>query len=131
MDKTLLILILIYSIFGLIMILSASSASTILRYHVSSNHFFIRQLIVLILSYIGGFVLLFIDTKYYKPFSYLGIVVIIASLFLVLAYGKISGNAQSWFAIGPFNFQPSEVAKLGLIIFFASLLTDIKENGKK
>jgi len=32
--------------------------------------------------------------------------------------------------LGGFNFQPSEVAKLGLIIFYASLLTDIKENGK-
>ena len=32
--------------------------------------------------------------------------------------------------MGGFNFQPSEVAKLGLIIFYASLLADIKENGK-
>lgn len=39
-------------------------------------------------------------------------------------------GAKRWIRIGGFNFQPSEVAKLGLIIFFASLLTDIKENGK-
>lgn len=40
------------------------------------------------------------------------------------------GGAKRWIVIAGFNFQPSEVAKLGLIIFFASLLTDIKENGK-
>ena len=119
MDKTLFILMVVYSIFGLIMILSASSASTILRYHVSSNHFFIRQLIALILAYIAGFVILFIPTKKYKPFAYLGLALIVGSLFLVFAYGKISGNAQSWFAIGPFNFQPSEFAKTVIIVFMA------------
>ena len=40
------------------------------------------------------------------------------------------GGAKRWIRIAGFNFQPSEFAKLGLIIFFASLLTDIKDNGK-
>lgn len=39
-------------------------------------------------------------------------------------------GAKRWIRIGGFNFQPSELAKLALIIFFASFLTDIKEKGK-
>ncbi|MBQ6840955.1 MAG: FtsW/RodA/SpoVE family cell cycle protein [Bacilli bacterium] len=118
-DKTLLILTIIYSVFGLMMILSASSASTVLRYQVSSNHFFIRQLIVLILAYIVGFVILFIPTKKYKFISYAGTIGVFFLLVLVLVKGEITNNAQSWFAIGPFNLQPSEFAKTVLILFTA------------
>lgn len=118
-DKTLLIIVIIYSIFGLMMILSASSASTILRYNVSSNHFFIRQLIVLVLSYVAGFVVLLIPTRRYKAISYIGIAGIIFLLILVLVKGEINHNAQSWFEIGPFNLQPSEFAKTVLILFMA------------
>ena len=67
-DKLLLFLVTALCILGLVMIYSASSASTILRYHVSSNHFFIRQLLVLILSYCAGMIVLFIPTKRYKFF---------------------------------------------------------------
>ena len=39
-------------------------------------------------------------------------------------------GAKRWIRIAGFNFQPSELAKLGLILFFASLLADIKEKDK-
>ena len=118
-DKTLFILITIYCIFGLIMIFSASSASTILRYKVSANHFFLRQLLVLIIGYIIGFIILLFPTRKYGFLSYLFVGGIIFLLVLVLIKGKIAGNAQSWFSIGPFNLQPSEFAKIAIIIFMA------------
>lgn len=41
-----------------------------------------------------------------------------------------AGGATRWINIGGFNFQPSELAKLVFILFFASLMSDLKENGK-
>lgn len=120
MDKTLLALTVILSVLGLVMILSASSASTILRYHVSSNHFFIRQLLVLIISYLIGICILFVPTKKYRLPAYAGIIGTIVLLILVLVKGRISGNAQSWIPIGPFNLQPAEFAKTIMIVFMAS-----------
>lgn len=130
-DKTLFIMTIIYSIFGLMMILSASSASTVLRYQVSSNHFFIRQLIVLVAAYIAGFIILFIPTKKYKSISYLGVLGVFFLLILVLVKGKITNNAQSWFAIGPFNLQPSEFAKTVLILFSAVFYHNLTYSNQK
>jgi len=120
MDKPLLILTILYSILGLIMILSASSISAVLRYHVSSSHFFIRQLIFIIATFtVGlGFVIRFPTSKYkyITPFMVIGIA---ASLIGLFVYGKIAGGAQSWYRLGFFNLQPSEFAKSVIIIYMA------------
>ena len=131
MDKFLLVLIIIYSVLGLIMILSASSVSTVLRYHVSSYHFFIRQLAALIVAYLIGFFILFIPTKRYGFLSYLAVFGVIGLLVLVLIYGKITNNAQSWFKIGPFTLQPSEFAKTVIIIFMAVFYNILTERRNK
>ena len=131
MDKFLLVLIIIYSVLGLIMILSASSVSTVLRYHVSSYHFFIRQLAALIVAYFIGFFILFIPTKRYGFLSYLAVFGVIGLLGLVLVYGKITNNAQSWFKIGPFTLQPSEFAKTVIIIFMAVFYNILTERRNK
>lgn len=130
-DKTLLFLIIIYSVFGLVMIFSASSASTILRYQVPSNYFFMKQLLALIISFIGGFIILFIPTQKYKMLSYLAILGEIGLLLLVLVNGKISGNAQSWIQIASFSLQPSEFAKTFLIIFMAVYYNNLTRNNQK
>ena len=119
MDKTLFFLLVVYCIFGLMMILSASSVSTVLRYNVSSNHFFVRQLAALIVAFFGGFIVLLIPTNKYKGISYLGLLGVIMLLLLVLVKGEITNNAQSWFEVGPFNLQPSEFAKTVTILFMA------------
>lgn len=120
MDKPLLILTILYSILGLVMILSASSVSAVLRYHVSSSYFFIRQFIFIIVSFmIGfGFVLKFPTSKYkyVTPLLVIGIMVALAGLFI---YGKISNGAQSWYRLGFFNLQPSEFTKSVIIIYMA------------
>ena len=130
-DKLLLFLVTALCILGLVMIYSASSASTILRYHVSSNHFFIRQLLVLILSYCVGMIVLFIPTKRYKFLVYIYSIGVFLLLVLVLAKGKIAGNAQSWFDLGPFNLQPTEFAKTALILFMAVYYNNLSKKNSK
>lgn len=120
MDKPLLILTIVYSILGLIMILSASSVSAVLRYQVPSSYFFFRQALFILASFFVGFVIILrIPTEKYKyltPFMMIGIVVSLAGLFI---YGKITNGAQSWYRLGFFNFQPSEFAKSVLIMYMA------------
>jgi rod shape determining protein RodA len=51
----------------------------------------------------------------------------IALLVVVLAIGTIRGNARSWFIFGERGFQPSEIAKLALIITLAKQLTRYRD----
>ena len=78
-----------------------------------------------------------IDYRIYRKLKWIIYVVIVVLLLLVSFAGSSSGvsglsagGATRWINIAGFNFQPSEVAKLAFIIFFASLLADIKEKDK-
>ena len=110
----------IYSIFGLIMIFSSSSVSTVLRYNVPQYHFMARQAIFILASFLVGLIIVLrIPTskyKYFTPIAIIGIVVALVGLFV---YGRITNNARSWYDIGPFALQPSEFAKSIIIVFMA------------
>jgi rod shape determining protein RodA len=62
--------------------------------------------------------------KTYTPIIFAGSVV---TLMAVLIIGRTALGAQRWIAIGPFTFQPSEFAKIGLIITLAAFLSGKKE----
>ena len=129
MNFGLLIIMIIFSIFGLIMIFSASSIAAVLRYQVSSNHFVIRQLVSTIGGFILGFIIMAIPTKQYRFFSKIliyGMTCLLAFLFIG---GVAGGGAQSWFDLGAVNFQPSEFGKLFIIIYLA--VSYNKMSGKK
>ena len=132
MDLWLLLIMIIYSIVGLIMIFSSSSVSTVLRYNVPQYHFFVRQAIFLVASFIIGFLIVIrfptSKYKYIAPFAIVGIIVALIGLF---AYGRITNNAQSWYDLGPFALQPSEFAKSIIIVFLAVAYSRLekKKNG--
>lgn len=119
MNYLLLLLMIVYSAFGLLMIFSSSSVTAVLRYGKSSNYFFIRQLMWVILGYMIGFVVLFINTKIYRFFSKIAMFVILLLLVVIFSVGKIAGGALSWFDLGFLKFQPTEAAKIVLIVYLA------------
>lgn len=127
-DKPLLFTTMIFFIFGLVMILSASSMESYMRYGSSPYYYFIRQAIFIGVGSILFLIIIRIPTKAYKSLSYLLMLIIIISLGALTAYGYAAKNAQSWFQIGPINIQPSEFAKIISIIFLASYYNKNKNN---
>lgn len=115
----LLILMILYMVFGLLMIFSASSVAAVLRYKVPSNYFFLRQLTWILLSLIPGFVVLLVNTKYYRYFSKWVMFAAVAALVLLFTVGVVAGGARSWFDAGEINVQPTEFVKIILIIYLA------------
>lgn len=119
LDKPLLIVTIVLCCIGLLMVFSSSSVAAILRYHKAPTYFFIRQLIFFIVSFILGYIIMHIPTKYYKSIYWIAIFAIIGLLFALLLYGSITNHVQSWFYIGPIAVQPSEFSKSIIIIFMA------------
>ena len=122
-DYTLLITVFLLLSLGLIMVLSASSP-TALSEGTSSYAYFIRQLVFAILGLIAMFAISKIDYRFYKKVYKIGYILAIVLLLAVLLIGKTVNGAKRWIVItGALSFQPSEVVKLLMIIFYAAVLT--------
>lgn len=82
-----------------------------------------KQLIWIGASLLIGFVILLIDAKFFNAFSMWIYVIVLASLFMVLVYGKATKGATSWIDLGAgIKFQPSEFAKMATALALASYL---------
>ena len=119
LDKPLLICSLVLFVFGLIMILSASSMESYMRYNYSPYHYFFRQLIFLIIGSIGFIFTIIFPTKNYRKLDKLLLFISIVSLAGLLIYGHDANNAASWYKIGPITIQPSEFTKIFIILYMA------------
>lgn len=104
-----------------------SSSSIWAEYKFNDSFHYVKQQI---LFGIIGLVLLFfvakIDYKiYYKKANViLGVCLFLLVLVLIPGIGSVRNGSRSWFGIGPFGIQPSEFAKLGLIIFASKYLSN-------
>ncbi len=120
LDKPLLLIMLIFFVFGLIMIFSASSIVSVVGYNQQPYAFFIKQALFLTVGLLAFFIIVFIPTETYRPLSKFLILIAIASLVGLFVYGEITNNAKSWYHIGGFTLQPSEFAKTILIMYLGS-----------
>ncbi|MDD5686215.1 MAG: putative lipid II flippase FtsW [Elusimicrobia bacterium] len=103
---------------GIIMVYSASGIMADYKYG-SSTMFFWKQLLWVCL---GGISMLFFSYFDYNKLRSMVIPLLLFTFVLlvfVLIFGTTVGGAKRWLRFGPLGFQPSEVAKLTVIIFLA------------
>ncbi|MDD3776931.1 MAG: putative lipid II flippase FtsW [Actinomycetota bacterium] len=117
------VLVFILSVLGIIMI---SSASTVIgeRYFGDPYWYFRRQILWWVLSIAAMIIVSKINYQVYRRISIAAILVAIVLLALVLIPGIAEeiGGAKRWINLWFFNIQPSEIAKVALILFFADNL---------
>lgn len=126
LDFPLVIVVLILVALGLVMVLSASSPSALAESG-DSYSYFKKQAIATIIGFVGMFILTKINYDIYKSFYKIIYVFSILILFTVLipGIGVESNGARRWIQLG-MQIQPSEITKIGLIIFIAGYYSDPK-----
>ena len=123
-DLPLLIVVLMLVALGLVMVLSASAPSALAESG-DSYSYFKKQAIATLIGFAGMFFLSKLNYDIYKRFYKLIYVASILILFAVLipGIGVESSGAKRWINIG-MQLQPSEITKIGLIIWVAGYYSD-------
>lgn len=118
-------IVLVLSLFGLLMVLSASSV-TALYEHGNSWYETIRQAGWFVLAVLALWVTQRVDHAFLRRYARAGFVAAMALLVLPLlpVIGIEVNGSSRWFGYGMFRIQPSELAKLAMIVFVARVLTD-------
>ena len=130
LDMPLLIFILVLLAIGLVMLFSASYAYS--YYYYGNSYFFIsRQAAFAVFGVVAMLVISTFDYHHFHKLAVVifGIAVFLLVFLLVCRYAHIEsiarpeGDATRWLDFGIVSFQPSEIAKFGLIVLLAHMIS--------
>lgn len=130
-DKLLIISTFLLLAAGFVMLYSTTYITALKRYG-DEYRFVNRQMISLVIAFIFFYLATRIPYQSYRGFVYLFL--IISALLLILVFvpgiGYTAGGARRWLKIGSITFQPSEFAKLSVVIYLAYSLSKKHEKIK-
>lgn len=123
LDLPFLMLVVLLTGVGLIMMFSASYASA--YYYKSDPFYFAKRQAIFVF---GGIPAMYLVSRLnYRHFRYLApLGIVVAEILLLLVFtplGRSNYDARRWLRLGPLSFQPSEIAKIAVILYFAARLS--------
>jgi cell division protein FtsW len=131
LDRILFSTVLLILAFGAVMVYS-SSAVLSMNLHGSSSAIFTKHLISLV---IGFWLMLFVSSVDFRKITtttfVAGLLLVSIMLLIAVLFMNPLNNTYRWIRYGFFSFQPSDLAKLALIIFLARFLSRKSEEIKK
>ena len=128
----LLTLVVLLSVFGIVMVYSASRYVAINNY--GDEYFFMKKQITGVLfGLLGMAIFFFVPLEKLKKFDWIFLLIgfIMLALVFVPGIGKSNYGATRWIGFGSFTIQPSEIAKFSFIFFSASRLSSVPDDAKK
>ncbi len=124
MDYVLLTVVMFLIVFGLLMIYSTSS-------YESGDLYLKKQAQSTVIGILGLIFMIKLPYKYLQKFDFLAVVVSAVLLLLVLTpLGMERNHAKRWIDLKFISFQPAEVAKIGVIVYLASIIQKLESVGK-
>lgn len=123
-DYIILFVVITLMVIGLIMILSATSIRALTDYD-DSFYLFKHQLIWALIGIVAMIFFMNIDYHIYEKKAKLILLITMISLVIVLipGVGRVVGGSRRWIIIGSIRIQPSELAKIAIVIYLAQYFT--------
>lgn len=129
-DYTLLAALFLLVIVGLVILYSTSAYNGQVKFH-DSFYYLKKQAFATVLGIIGMFIVANMNYHVWKHLAGLGYLTAIILSVMVLFIGDEYNGSKRWLSLGPFSFQPSEFAKLAVVLFLAHIVTkNVKDMGK-
>ena len=122
MDVTFFLLLMTIVTIGLVMLFSASYTYSYYNRNGDSTYIFRRQLLFTLLGLAGMYAISRIRYEYFRLAAIVGVFISVGLLLLVLVLPEYKPGFKRWINLGFTTFQPSEIAKIGLILILAYLL---------
>ncbi len=121
-DKPIAIAVLVLAVAGIVAVYSAVAFLAETKGGGAPERYLLKHLLRLGLGLGAALAFSFLDYRKLARFSQLALVVSIALLVLVQVLGSAQGGAVRWLSIGGFGFQPSDIAKVALVLYVGVLL---------
>lgn len=129
-DYGLLVVVLLLVIIGLIILYSTSSYNGQVRFH-DSFYYLKKQAFATSLGLAMMYVMANIDYHIWQKYAVFAYVLSLILSVLVLLIGDEYNGSKRWLSFGPLSFQPSEFAKIAMILFLASMVVKHAKSMKK
>ena len=122
MDYTLLAIVFLLVAVGLVILYSTSAYNGDVKFH-DSFYYLKKQVFATILGLVMMFWVAGIDYHVWQQFAAVCYLAAVGLSIAVMLFGKEYNGSKRWLSLGPFSFQPSEFAKVALIIFLSWIVT--------
>lgn len=127
-DKTLLFISTLLFLFGLIMVFSSSNIAAFMRYNTDPYHFLSKQAVNLFIGIVLFLIVIRFSTKSYSAISWIGLIICAGLLLFAFFYSNLINDSKGWIKIASFNFQPSELTKVVLIVWYSAFFELNRKN---
>ena len=122
MDYTLLVIVFLLVAVGLVILYSTSAYNGDVKFH-DSFYYLKKQVFATILGLVMMFWVAGIDYHVWQQFAAVCYLAAVGLSIAVMLFGKEYNGSKRWLSLCPFSFQPSEFAKVALIIFLSWIVT--------
>lgn len=127
-DYSLLFTVIFLTVFGLVMIYSASSYAAQFNYNKEASYFMMKQAKIALAGFVLMIIISKMDYHWYARFAVFAYALSYVLMIVVSIIGKKVNGKRRWLPLGALSFQPTEFVKIALIVMLAALIVQMGKN---